>query len=95
MEKILVINGHPDRESFGFDLAVSYKKGAESAGADCKIINLIDLEFNPILTYGYRKVSELEPDLLQTQRDILDAAHLVFVYPILVGNLSSFVKRIY
>ena len=99
MEKILVINGHPDRESFGFDLAVSYKKGAESAGADCKIINLIDLEFNPILTYGYRKVSELEPDLLQAQRDISDAAHLVFVYPNWWGTypalLKGFIDRVF
>jgi NAD(P)H-dependent FMN reductase len=63
MKKILIINGHPDKESFCFALAESYKKGADSTGADCKLVHLIDLDFNPILTFGYRKISELEPDL--------------------------------
>ena len=58
MKKILIINGHPDKESLCFALAESYKKGAELSGADCKLINLVDLDFNPILTFGYRKVSE-------------------------------------
>lgn len=81
MKNVLIINGHPDKESFCYALAASYKKGAESAGANCKVINLIDLKFNPILTFGYRIISELEPDLIQAQKDIIEADHLVFVYP--------------
>ena len=50
MKNILIINGHPDKESFCFALAESYKKGAENAAAKCMLINLIDLKFNPILT---------------------------------------------
>ncbi len=53
MKRILIINGHPDKESFCFELATSYKKGADQAGAECKLVNLIDLEFNPILNSGY------------------------------------------
>ena len=59
MQNIVIINGHPDKESFCYALANSYIKGAELAGAKCKVINLIDLKFNPILTFGYRKISEL------------------------------------
>jgi len=81
MKKILIINGHPDRESFCFALAERYKKGADSAGADCKLVHLIDLAFNPILTFGYREISELELDLVQMQQEILAADHLVLVYP--------------
>ncbi len=81
MKKILIINGHPDKESICFALAESYKKGADAKGANCKLVNLIDLSFNPILTYGYRKISVLKPDLIQAQKDILEANHLVFVYP--------------
>ena len=81
MKNILIINGHPDKESFCHALASSYKVGAEQSGATCKLINLIDLKFNPILTYGYRKKSDLEPDLIQAQKDILEANHLVFIYP--------------
>jgi NAD(P)H dehydrogenase (quinone) len=81
MKNILIINGHPDKESFCFGLAERYQKGAIASGATCKLIHLIDLEFNPILTYGYRKISVLEPDLLLLQQYIKDANHLVFVYP--------------
>ena len=81
MKKTLIINGHPDKESLCFALAESYKKGADSSGADCKLVNLIDVDFNPILTFGYRKISELEPDLVKIQQEISAADHLVLVYP--------------
>ena len=70
MKNILIINGHPDKESFCFALAESYKMGADKANTNVKLVHLIDLKFNPILTYGYRKISELEPDLLAVQKDI-------------------------
>ena len=99
MKKILIINGHPDKESLCFDLALSYKKGADLAGADCTLVNLIDLEFNPILTYGYRKISELEPDLVKMQQEILASNHLVLVYPnwwsTVPALLKGFIDRVF
>ena len=92
VKKILIINGHPDKESLCFALAERYKKGADSAGVDCKLVNLIDLDFNPILTFGYRKISELEPDLLNMQQEILAADHLVFVYPTWWGTYPALLK---
>ena len=47
MKKILIINGHPDKESFCHELALNYKIGADKSSADCKLINLIDLKFDP------------------------------------------------
>ena len=99
MKKTLIINGHPDKESFCFALAESYKSGADAAGADCKLVHLIDLAFNPILTYGYRIVSELEPDLVMMQQEISAADHLVFVYPnwwaTMPALLKGFIDRIF
>ncbi len=99
MNKILVINGHPDKKSFCYALAERYKKGADASGVECKLVHLIELEFNPILTYGYRVVSELEPDLLKIQQDILQADHLVFVYPTWWGTypalLKGFIDRVF
>jgi len=99
MKKILIINGHPDKESFCFALTESYKRGVEKSGSTCKVVNLNDLKFNPILIYGYRKVSELEPDLIQAQKDILEANHLVFVYPnwwsTYPALLKGFIDRIF
>ncbi len=99
MKKILIINGHPDKESFCFDLAKSYKKGADSTGEDCKLVHLIDLNFNPILTYGYRKISPLEPDLVKMQEEILAADHIVLVYPnwwsTFPALLKGFIDRVF
>jgi putative NADPH-quinone reductase len=92
MKNILIINGHPDKKSFCFALAESYKKGADTNGIHCKLIHLIDLQFNPILTNGYRLVSELEPDLVNIQEDILAANHLVIVYPNWWGTYPALLK---
>lgn len=99
MKKILIINGHPDKEGFCFALAESYKKGADTNGDQCQLVHLIDLKFNSILTHGYRLVSELEPDLQKIQKDILRADHLVFVYPnwwaTFPALLKGFIDRVF
>ena len=66
-KKILLINGHPDKESFNFELSESYKKGALTSGAEIKEINIRELKFNPNLQFGFRKRTVLEPDLLNAQ----------------------------
>ncbi len=99
MKRVLIINGHPDKQSFCFELARHYKKGADMTGADCKLVNLADLDFNPILTNGYRKRTELEPDLLMMQEEIKKADHLVLVYPTWWATypalLKGFIDRVF
>jgi putative NADPH-quinone reductase len=99
MKKILIINGHPDKESLCAELAKSYQRGAEKAGAECKLVNLADLEFNPILTGGYRKRTGLEPDLLMMQQEILKAEHIVWIYPnwwaTFPALLKGFIDRVF
>ncbi|MCP3927855.1 MAG: NAD(P)H-dependent oxidoreductase [Bacteroidetes bacterium] len=99
MKKILIINGHPDKESFCAALAEQYKIGADKSGAECNLINLTDLDFSPVLQYGYRKRTDLEVDLLKVQKLISDAEHLVFVYPNWWGTypalLKGFVDRVF
>lgn len=99
MKKILIINGHPDNESFCAELAVAYKKGAKLANYECKLVNLTDLNFDPILHYGYKKRTELEPDLIEIQNDILNSNHLVFVYPTWWSTypalLKGFIDRVF
>lgn len=78
---VLIINGHPDKESFCFGLHQSYKKGSLEAGNEVKEIILSDMEFNPILQYGYRKRTELEPNLLDAWQKLQWAEHIVWIYP--------------
>lgn len=92
MKKILIINGHPNSESFNFGLFESYKKGAISAGAEIKEIVIRDLIFNPNLQYGYQKRIELEPDLLVSWEKIKWANHLVWIHPVWWGGLPAITK---
>lgn len=92
MKKILIINGHPDKESFNHGLSESYKKGAKKSGAEIKEINIRELHFNPNLEFGYRKRTELEPDLLEAQDKLTWANHIVWVYPVWWGALPAITK---
>ena len=92
MKNILIINGHPNSNSFNFGLFESYKKGALTSGADIKEIVIKDLEFNPNLQYGYQKRMELEPDLLDAWEKIKWADHLVWVHPVWWGGLPAITK---
>ncbi len=92
MKKILIINGHPDKESFNFGLAESYKTGAQKSNAIIKEINIRELCFNPNLQFGYRKRTELEPDLLNAQTKLKWADHLVWVYPVWWGSVPAIMK---
>ena len=92
MRKILIINGHPDKESFNFALSATYKNGAKKSNAEIKEINIRELNFNPNLQFGYRKRTELEPDLLIAQEKLKWADHLVWVYPVWWGSVPAIMK---
>ena len=81
MKNVLIIVGHPDKESFNFGLADAYQESAVKAGARVERINIRDLDFNPNLGYGYRKRTNLEPDLLAAIEQIKQADHIVWFFP--------------
>lgn len=92
MKKILIINGHPDKDSYSFALADAYKRGALASGAEIEEIRVADLIFDPNLQFGYRKRTELEPDLIESWEKIKWADHLVWVYPVWWGSIPAILK---
>ena len=92
MRKILIINGHPNKNSFCFGIAEAYKKGASGSGVEVKEIIIRDLKFNPNLEFGYEKRTALEPDLLAAWEKIKWADHLVWVHPVWWGGLPAITK---
>lgn len=79
--KTLIINGHPDKESYNAALAEAYKQGAEQSKVKVVVINIRELNFNPNLEFGYRKRTNLETDLLSAIEKINEADHIVWVFP--------------
>ncbi|SHK54591.1 NAD(P)H-dependent oxidoreductase [Epilithonimonas mollis] len=92
MKKILIINGHPNKNSFNFGIAAAYRKGAEQSEAEIKEIVIAELNFNPNLQFGYQKKMELEPDLIEAWEKILWADHLVWIHPVWWGGLPAITK---
>ncbi|RCS26500.1 flavodoxin family protein [Polaribacter sp. WD7] len=99
MKKTLIINGHPDKNSFCYALHNAYKKGALKANVEIQEIHVRDLKFNVNLEFGYNKRTELEPDLLTAQEKIKWATHIVWIYPVWWGSypaiLKGFIDRVF
>ncbi len=92
MKKILVILGHPRKDSLCGALATAYADAAKSAGADVRMLVLADLQFDPVLHNGYAQIQPLEPDLVAAQAELTWAQHLVFVYPNWWGTFPALLK---
>lgn len=90
--RILLIQGTPKSASFDHALAEAYTNGARGAGHVVREIRLSELAFDPILRSGYEQSQPLEHDLLEAQRLIHWAEHLVFVYPVWWGGLPALLK---
>ena len=60
MKQVLIINGHPDKQSFNYALSEAYIKGANKTDSLLTQINIAELKFDPNLKFGYRKRMELE-----------------------------------
>lgn len=95
--KTLIINGHPDKESYCKRLADAYYEASLKKN-DSKLLNLLDLSFNPNLVGGYSK-NILEQDLVMAQALIKESEHLVFVYPTwwwsMPALLKGFIDRVF
>ncbi|MEI8129492.1 MAG: NAD(P)H-dependent oxidoreductase [bacterium] len=53
---------------------------------------LYNLDFDPILHFGYRQIQELEPDLIKIQEKIKNCNHLVLVSPVWWGGLPALAR---
>ncbi|REE07812.1 putative NADPH-quinone reductase [Winogradskyella pacifica] len=81
MKQVLIINGHPDKQSFNYALSEAYIKGANKTDSLLTQINIAELKFDPNLKFGYRKRMKLEPDLVNAIDKIKKADHIVWIFP--------------
>ncbi len=92
MKKVLIINGHPNAESFCNALTEAYKKGSWDVGNEVELLNVRELNFNLNLSNGYSRKTELEPDLIEVQQKIKWANHIVIVHPVWWGSVPALLK---
>jgi NAD(P)H dehydrogenase (quinone) len=91
-KRILMILGTPKNVSLCTALGEAYAQGARDKGHVVRQLRLGEMSFDPILRGGYEQSQTLEPDLLEAQRQIHWAEHLVFVYPVWWGGVPALLK---
>lgn len=89
---VLVILGHPRKESYCGALAEAYTRGAEEAGAHVKRLLIADMQFEKNVLAASPEEQFLEPDILKAKDLITWANHLVFIYPTWWGSVPSLLK---
>lgn len=89
-KKILILLGHPTRDSLCGALADSYAKGVEAGGGDAEVVHAASLKIDFLA--DPRSVRELEPDVLELQHKITDASGVVWVYPMWWGTAPAALK---
>jgi len=94
MKNILLILGHPSENSFCKALLDAYQYGAEKAGATCKTLYISRLKFDVNLADGYKTgaAMQLEEDLVESQKLIQWADHVVMAFPNWWGFMPALAK---
>ena len=99
MAKITIVVGNPQIGSFSEALGRAYLSGALAGGHDAKLLVLADMKFDAILREGYRRAQALEPDLIAAREAFLASDHVVFIFPLWMGDmpaiLKGFIERIF
>ncbi|HYC35600.1 MAG TPA: NAD(P)H-dependent oxidoreductase [Usitatibacter sp.] len=93
-KKILLIQGHPDPapERFCRKLAAAYADGAREAGHEFRAIDIATLDF-PLLRERAAWEKGLAPAALRPALDAIACAdHLVFVFPLWLGDMPALLK---
>jgi putative NADPH-quinone reductase len=92
--RILVINAHPDSDPkrLCHALAESYADGARSAGHTVERIDLATLDFPLLRTSDEFQSGEVPVGLKDAARAIIDAQHLVFIFPLWLGTMPALLK---
>lgn len=91
---ILLIQGHPDaaKQHFCHALEESYVRGAIAAGHEIKRVNVAKLEFPILRSESEWKDGALPASLTEAQAAIKWAEHIVFVFPLWMGDMPALLK---
>jgi putative NADPH-quinone reductase len=92
MTRIAIIVGHPRTGTYCEALGEVYREGAVAAGHRATLIVMAQLAFDPILRGAYVDPQPREPELEAAYREIVAADHLVFIFPLWLGDMPAILK---
>ena len=93
-KRILIIQGHPDALAphFCHALAQAYRDGAEQEGHSVRMVDVAALDFPLLRTQADWEHGELPAALLPAQQDIAWCEHMVFFFPLWLGDMPALLK---
>jgi putative NADPH-quinone reductase len=92
MARIAIIVGHARKDTYCEALGEAYRRGAEAGGHRATLFVTSKMMFDPILREGFAKIQPLEHDLQAAHDAIMEADHLVFIFPLWLGTLPAIFK---
>lgn len=90
--KVLIINGHPRRDSLSALFTKAYAEGAGEANAYVEVLNLAELHFDMHVTTRHPHDQFDEPDIIKARQLIEWSEHVVFIYPTWWGTMPALLK---
>jgi putative NADPH-quinone reductase len=92
--RILLIQGHPDPAGghLNHRLASAYAEGAAAAGHALRTVDVAQLDFRLLRTQAEWAEGVLPAALKPAQDDIRWAQHLVFFFPLWMGDMPALLK---
>lgn len=93
-KRILLIQGHPDPrpERLLYQLLSAYQTAAIAAGHAVRTINIAHLDFPLLRTQEDWEHGQVPETLQGAQEDIKWAEHLVFFFPLWLGDMPALLK---
>ena len=92
MSRIAIIVGHARKDTYCEALGGAYRRGAEAGGHKATLFVTSKMMFDPILHEGFTTIQPLEHDLQVAYDAIMEADHLVFIFPLWLGTLPAIFK---
>jgi putative NADPH-quinone reductase len=94
VSRIVIVQGHPDRHRGHLChlLAQAYADGAVASGHEVELIEPAHLRFPLLSSRAEWEHGTLPPQLAAAQDAIRRAQHLVFVYPLWLGDMPAMLK---
>jgi putative NADPH-quinone reductase len=93
-QRILVVQGHPDPAGGHFlqALDAAYTAGAQAAGHEVRRVDVARLEFPMLRSAHDWNHGSVPATLEESQRCIVWATHLVFFFPLWMGEMPALLK---